>query len=455
MKNAAISLLIILCLVRSGQGQEVSFTGHFLYQSPSSKVFAVSTGDLDMDNHTDILFTEPDRNLLQWYRNETNNQFSVHEIGAYPAIGAITVDFDLDMDMDVLACSYALNQVVYFENDGSQAFTMHTISVPVQHPLTLACDDIDKDDDLDIVCSTQDAGTGMVLLRNDGNLNFTYLQLSTLSHSSTWAAIIDLDTDNDLDILGNNFMATGGLLWYEQTAPLTFTEHLVPYPWAHGGATGDIDSDGDIDLAGAACGSSFAWFENDGTNSFIKHPLPGNSNCPVSVEIADINKDRKKDIAGESWGSSKICWWENDGNETFTLHIICDTLINPSGLCLADLNNDSLPDVIAGSYSRKLDWFENDGTGTGIADQKYNLPFELQRDPVNGDILLDFKINTSNLYEVQLVDTLGRLCFSTISGTSRITIRTTQFQTGIFLLRILSSGKQYVLKLYIENDQVK
>ena len=147
MKKAAISLLILLYLVRSSLGQEVSFSGHFLYQSPSSKVFEVSTGDLDMDNDPDILFTEPDRNLLQWYRNDTNNQFSLHEIGAYPAIGVIAVDFDLDQDMDVLACSYALNQVVYFENDGNQAFTMHAITTPVQHPLTLACDDIDKDDD--------------------------------------------------------------------------------------------------------------------------------------------------------------------------------------------------------------------------------------------------------------------------------------------------------------------
>ncbi len=355
MKKATISLLILLCLIKSGLGQEVSFSGHFLYQNPLSKVFEVSTGDLDMDNHPDILFTEPDQNILQWLRNETNNLFSLHEVGACPATGAIIIDFDLDMD--VLACSYELNQVVFFENDGSQVFTVHVIPVPVQHPLTLASDDLDNDNDLDIVCATQDAGTGMVILRNDGNLNFTYIQLSALSYSSTWAEITDLD--NDLDILGNNFTATGGLLCYEQTAPMNFTEYLIPYPWVHGGATGDIDGDGDIDLAGAACGTSFSWFENEGANTFTKQILPGISGCPVSVEITDINNDGHKDIVGESWGSSKLCWWANDGNEVFTMYQICDTLINPSGLCLADLNNDSLPDVIAGSYSKKLDWFEN------------------------------------------------------------------------------------------------
>jgi hypothetical protein len=450
MKKTAISLLILLGFLKSGLGQEVSFSGHFLYQSQLSKVFSVTTGDIDMDTYPDILFTEPDGNLLQWFRNENNGLFSLHEIGSFPAIGAITVDLDFDQDMDVLACSYDLNQVVFFENDGNQAFTMHVISNPIQRPLTLASGDLDEDGDMDIVCATQDAGTGMVLLRNDGNLNFTYIQMSTQSYTSTWAAIMDLDQDNDLDILGNNFMASGGLLWYEQTSPLTFTEHLVPFPWAHGGAAGDIDGDGDIDLAGAACGSSFSWFENDGTNTFTKHTLPGNLGCPVSVEIVDIDNDGHNDLVGEAWSSNKICLWKNDGNQAFTRQIICDTLVNPSGLCIADLNHDSLPDVVAGSYSHKLDWFENDGSGTGIMFPNDILAIEVKRDPVSGDVIIRFRNNQSGEYEVELVDILGRICFSAISGTSGIGIGTRQFQPGIYLLRVLSSGKQYVVKLSIQ-----
>ena len=448
MKKILISILILLCLIRSGLGQDVSFSGHFLYQSPSSKVFSVTTGDLDMDTYTDILFTEPDRNLLQWFRNENNGQFSLMEIGAFRAIGAIAVDFDFDQDMDVLACSYDLNQVVFFENDGNQVFTLHVISTPIQHPLSLSSADIDEDGDLDIVCATQDAGTGMVLLRNDGNLNFTSNQLSSQSYSSTWSAITDLDQDNDLDILGNNFMATGGLLWYEQTAPLTFTEHLVPYPWAHGGAIGDIDGDGDFDLAGAACGSSISWFENDGSNVFTKHTLTGSLNCPVSVEIADIDNDGQNDIVGEAWGSNKISCWRNAGNHSFILHGICDTLINPSGLCVADMNHDSLPDVIAGSYSRKLDWFENDGQGTGIILLKDNLAVDVKREPVTGNIIIHFGNNASGQYKVELIDTLGRICFSAISGTSGIVIPANTFKQGIYLLRVASSGKQFIMKIY-------
>ena len=450
MKKIAIFLFILAGLIPSGLGQNISFSGHFMYKSLPSRIFSVTTGDLDMDSYPDILFTEPDQNLLQWFRNENNGQFSLHEVGNFAAIGAIAVDFDSDQDMDVLACSYNLNRVVYFENDGNQVFTMHVVSDSVQHPLTLACADLDQDGDMDIVCATQDAGTGMVLLRNDGNLNFTYIQLSSQTYSSTWAAILDFDQDDDLDILGNNFMAGGGFLWYEQTAPLTFTEHLIPFPWAHGGAVGDIDGDGDFDLAGAACGSSIAWFENDGNGTFTKHTLTGGANCPVSVEIADIENDGDMDIVSEAWGSNKIHWWENDGNQAFTMQLICDTLVNPSGLCVADLNHDSLPDVIAGSYSRKLDWFENEGSAVGIIDPDSRFTFNVQRDPVSGDFVIDFGKNKSGRYEIQLFDTIGRTCFSAITGTSPFILTTKQFQPGIYILRVVSSGKQYVVKLFIE-----
>jgi hypothetical protein len=132
------------------------------------------------------------------------------------------------------------------------------------------------------------------------------------------------------------------------------------------------------------------------------------------------------------------------------MYVICDTLINPSGLCLSDLNNDSLPDVIAGSYSRKLDWFENEGAGTGIMVADDNLAVDVQKDPITGIISIHFKNVTNSLYEAQLVDTMGRICFSTISRISPVNIRTKQLQPGTYLLRILSSGKQYIVKLYFE-----
>ncbi len=79
-----------------------------------------------------------------------------------------------------------------------------------------------------------------------------------------------------------------------------------------------------------------------------------------------------------------------------------------------------------------------------------NLQVDIQKDPVTGVIAIIFKNEINNLYEAQLVDTMGRICFSTNSRISPITIQTAQFQSGIYLLRVLSTGKQYNMKLHIQ-----
>lgn len=450
MKKLLLSLCCIAWLSLTCSAQSISFTGHSLYQSPDSKVFAVASADLDMDGDQDILFTEPDQDLLHWFRNENNGVFTLQSAGVFNAVGVNVVDFDLDLDMDILACSYDSNQVALFINDGDQNFSKQLLSSTIQHPLMLAAADIDSDGDVDIVCATQDAGTGMVLMRNEGGMTFIEIQLSTEPYSSTWAMIVDLDLDQDDDILGNNFMSTGGLLWYEQTAPMLFTEHLIPFPSAHGGAAGDIDGDGDMDLAAASCGSSISWFENDGNNQFVPHLITGSFNCSVSVEINDINGDGKTDIIGESWSASKIAWWENDGNQFFSMHLICDTLVHPSGLAVADLTQDSMPDVVTGSYSKILDWFENKGTGTGMFQMEGNISVEIKKDPVSERILLRFLPSNAELTEVRLVDSLGRICYDGYTSESVMTIPVNRMKHGLYLISVQSASFTFSSKILID-----
>jgi hypothetical protein len=287
-------------------------------------------------------------------------------------------------------------------------------------------------------------------MRNDGNLNFTEIQLSTQPYSSTWAMIIDLDQDQDHDILGTNFMATGGILWYEQTALMTFTEHLIPFPWAHGGAIGDIDGDGDIDLAGASCGSSVKWFENNGNNEFTPHLVNAAFGCSVSVEIGDVNADGEADIVGEAWSANKIAWWENDGEQNFFMHVICDSLIHPSGLALANLNQDVLPDVIAGSYSNLLDWFENNGTGTGMPEPEQNISVDLKVDPGSGILLVRFLQGNTEPVTVRLTDTLGRTGYSAVTRDSEMVIPVQHLPRGIYLIVIQSSLQRFSSKIRID-----
>jgi len=115
-----------------------------------------------------------------------------------------------------------------------------------------------------------------------------------------------------------------------------------------------------------------------------------------------------------------------------------------------DTHPDSLPEVIAGSYSRKLDWFENEGQGTGFILSNDKLAVDVKRESVSGDIVIHFGNNGSSQYKVELVDITGRICFSAVSGTSGIVIQANKFKQGIYLLRVASSVKQTVVKLFID-----
>ena len=56
--------------------------------------------------------------------------FTAHSIttDADMARSVFSIDVDGDGDMDVLSASYQDNKIAWYENDGSESFTAHTIT---------------------------------------------------------------------------------------------------------------------------------------------------------------------------------------------------------------------------------------------------------------------------------------------------------------------------------------
>lgn len=450
MKNfILISLLCLLALLHmNGKGQPLQFTGHLVYQA-TSRIFFTAASDLDKDGDQDILFTQPNQNILNWFENQGDGNFIIRVVGEFPeAFSTWVVDIDFDGDNDILASSYDPSKVVLFENDGNQNFTLHLLSEAVPHPLTIAAADIDKDGDYDIACATQDAGKGMMLLRNDGNLIFTPVDLSTQPYSSTWTQIIDLDQDGDWDILGNNFNLNGGILWYEQTNPMVFTEHLIPFASTHGFTAADIDGDGYTDLAAVSCGAQLAWFRNDGNNNFTTEILAGNFDCAVSVTSADLDLNLKTDLVASSWSNDKVAWWENNGNQGFTMQTISDTMLRPNCVFVADFNGDDLPDVVAGGYSGTLIWWENSGHGVGDYD---NI-----RESFAG-IIFNHETKCLEIYlhsgftsaSATLCDVSGKPVFPAVVFSNSTRLHCDTLKPGLYLVKLESADRSVIRKIMI------
>jgi len=122
----------------------------------------------------------------------------------------------------------------------------------------------------------------------------------------------------------------------------------------------DIDLDGDFDIIGAACmSSSIAWWENDGSQNFTKHPM-GTLAGALWFDAVDLDNDGDRDLYAGGQGAAKLAWWENDGDQNFTKYNIDDTFTQTFSVVHTDLNNDGDTDLVAvGFNSNQIAWFDN------------------------------------------------------------------------------------------------
>ena len=77
---------------------------------------------------------------------------------------------DSDGDLDLFSASSGDGIIAWYENDGIQNFTSHTIFVETGGPVSVFAQDIDDDGDTDVLTAASDYGSWY---KNNGNQNFT------------------------------------------------------------------------------------------------------------------------------------------------------------------------------------------------------------------------------------------------------------------------------------------
>lgn len=119
----------------------------------------------------------------------------------------------------------------------------------------------------------------------------------------------DLDGNGQLDLVGARGHGEGLVGFLAPTFTPFAIDTTLKSP--HALATGDVDRDGDLDLA--SCGSDsneLAWFENDGHARFRKHTI---SLAQRSYEVRLVDRDGDGDldvlVSGEKTGN--LAWYEN------------------------------------------------------------------------------------------------------------------------------------------------
>jgi hypothetical protein len=294
------------------------------------------------------------------------------------------VDVDKDGDLDFITGGKGPDKSVFwFEFQGADKWPRHVLGK--NHPSDVGGTAIDVDGD-----GWLDHVTGGVWYRNTRKPReeeFERIVFDKDLNAVHDLVAADLDGDGRLEVI--TMSDKNNLRWYRipKDPRQPWERHDIGAGVHAGVAVGDIDGDGDLDIA-----RSNAWFENaDGKGTkWIDHPIPfGNPNKPYPLAtrcvIVDINKDGHNDLVmtENEIKSGKIAWLENVGGQglKWKVHELPAGDPAPRGayhsLAVADFDKDGDPDIFTVEMegipgARPPRWFiwENlDGKGASFVER--------------------------------------------------------------------------------------
>lgn len=220
------------------------------------------------------------------------------------------VDLDNDGLLDVLVCDDLNNRVSWIRQFPAGVYAERALAENILAPSHIQAMDFDKDGDLDLMVSSlgmvfpsNDKIGSIIILENDGTLNFTkHVIVDKIARASDVRAG-DLDGDGDMDLAAVQFgYDDGETRWMENLGDWKFKSHILQS--LSGGINCelfDIDKDGDLDIVTLI---SQEWeeiylFVNDGKGTFEPKLLYGSTNEDFgssSISLADLNQDGRIDI---------------------------------------------------------------------------------------------------------------------------------------------------------------
>jgi len=311
----------------------------------------------DIDNDGDLDIINCAQTKLAWYENTDGQGNFVQRVIEETIIGGTTVyavDLDGDTDLDLLVAKNSgasVSEILWYKNtDGLGSFEVQDViaNSTLYDQSRAFADDLDGDGDFDVLI-IYNSDNKVVWHKNlDGQGNFgPEIIINASANIGTSVHTGDIDGDGDKDV-----MSTQGLsvLWYENTDGLgTFgAPNNVHNEGMNAGYMLDVDNDGDLDIITSrqAANGAVAWYANlDGQGTFgTQQIISQTSSHPRALHHGDIDGDGDLDIASASWYDSKIAWYENLG-ETFNEIRGVVRLNTTGGTC--DNSLPVLPNIMA------------------------------------------------------------------------------------------------------------
>jgi len=220
------------------------------------------------------------------------------------------VDLDQDGLKDVVVCDAKRNRISWIHQSPKGVYTEKNIGSQVRGPAHVTPFDMDKDGDLDLLIAkmgmifpNNDKIGSVVVLENKGEGRFENRVLADGIARVTDVEAGDLDGDGDIDLAVGQFgYDDGEIRWMENKGNWEFKSHnLLNLSGTIHTPVVDIDGDGDLDIVALV---SQEWeeiyvFVNDGKGKFETRMIYGSTNEDFGssgISIVDLDKDGDPDI---------------------------------------------------------------------------------------------------------------------------------------------------------------
>jgi len=320
----------------------------------------VAAGDITQDGLTELAVTDPTDGSLTFLFNrggDLNEQLQ----GNRP-FKVASGDFDNDGDLDVVATAVADPVVHIYENSGGWLLAANPLASPAPS-LDVKVADLDHDGNEDLVLVHPTDPPLVSIHMGNGDLTFQSPQSIEFGASSGQAAVIaDFDGDGDPDIVavclfpgGKGF---GAQLFLNDGFGAFSLSGGVQDALFRDLDAGDLDGDGDIDLAiarqrGGGINTPPGGVDvylNDGAGNFSLNAtyLMGSLGRGVrDVVLSDLDDDRILDMVAlnRESGFETVEAWIGLGDGTFSSSITLVAGGSPFAVESADFDGDNDPDV--------------------------------------------------------------------------------------------------------------
>jgi len=466
-----------LILISTTAYGDVNFVEHIIdsqsYGNPS-----LVACDIDDDGDKDVVGAVMEAGDVVWWRNDGGYPISwqkfIIDDNVPITFSVYAEDINGDGHKDVLATAYYAGLVLWWKSSGQSPYTWtrYVIADNFDEAHEVYACDIDDDGDNDVLGASSALSRISLWLNEGGDpIQWTDYVIDYNFNTAKSARAADINGDGIKDIIGAAIYGHDVAWWHNDGGnPIIWTKYFIDpnFIGAHRVEAIDLDFDGDNDIVGAGCiGHEIAWWRNNGGDpiTWTRQLLEtGFINACVAMP-GDIDGDGDIDVAATAQGANQVAWWENDGNDpiTWTKYMIDNIMIRPWGLDLADLDGDLDLDVISGSSHmgcNQVKWYENAGT-TGINDENHQIPAKSlysynSPNPFNQSTYIHFSLPARANVRINIYNPVGAQVSSTdigilSAGSHKYPWNAGNLPTGIYFYSIRGTdisgtGKMLLLK---------